>query len=128
FGGGGGVNRNRNTDWETVNEFSWIPGNGTHRMKIGQSIDYSWNKNYSSGSQYGSYTYQTLSDLVANKPSSYSLTLSSFERESKGATMGLWVGDEWAASKALNFQGGLRLDAAFPGTLPDYNPAVDQLF
>ena len=128
FGGGGGVNRNRGTDWDTNNEFSWVSGNSKHRLKFGQDFDYSWNTNYSSGSQFGSYSYQTLADLAANKPASYSLTLSSFERQSHGATMALWVGDEWRASKALNFQGGLRLDAAFPGTLPSYNPVVDQLF
>jgi hypothetical protein len=128
FGGGSGVNRSRGTDWDTQNEFSWIPANSKHRVKIGQEFDYSWSTNYSSGNQYGSYAYQTLADLAANKPASYNLTLSSFERSSKGATMALWVGDEWSASKALNFQGGLRLDAAFPGTLPSYNPVVDQLF
>ena len=42
--------------------------------------------------------------------------------------MSMWVGDEWTASKALNIQGGLRFDAAFPGTLPDFNPTAQQLF
>lgn len=128
FGGGGGVNRNRSTEWSTNNEFSWVSPNSKHRLKFGQEFDYSWNTNYSSGSQFGSYSYQTLADLAANKPASYSLTLSSFERQSHGATMALWLGDEWRASSALNFQGGLRLDAAFPGTLPSYNPAADAAF
>lgn len=128
FGGGSGVNRSTSYDWETRNEFSWVPGTGTHRVKIGQDVEYEWNTNYSSGNQYGSYSYQSLDDLAANRPASYSLTLSSFDRQSQGATMGLWVGDEWTASKSLNFQGGLRYDAAFPGTLPSYNPAVAQAF
>ena len=128
FGGGSGVNRSTGYDWDTQNEFSWIPSNSAHRVKIGQDIDYSWNTNYSSGNQFGSYTYQTLDDLAANRPASYNLTLTSFERASKGATAALWIGDEWNATKSLQFQGGLRYDAAFPGTVPDYNPTVDQLF
>ena len=128
FGGGSGVSRNTTYDWDTQNEFSWIPSNGKHRVKLGQEIGYDWNTNFSSGNQFGAYSYQTLGDLAANKPASYSLTLSSFERASKGATAALWIGDEFTASKALQFQGGLRFDAAFPGTVPSYNPAVDQIF
>jgi hypothetical protein len=128
FGGGSGVNRNSGYDWDTRNEFSWVPGAGKHRVKIGQEIDYSWATSYSSGNQFGSYSYQTLNDLAANRPASYSLTLSSFERSSKGATGSLWVGDEFAASKALQFQGGLRYDAAFPGTTPELNPDVQTAF
>jgi len=128
FGGGSGVNRSTNHDWTTSNEFSWVPGAGLHRLKIGQEFDYSWNTNYSSGNQYGSYSYQTLADLAANKPASYSLTLTSYERESKGSTLAAWIGDEWTASKSLNFQGGLRFDAAYPGTLPSSNPAAAAAF
>ncbi len=128
FGGGAGINRGTNHDWDTQNEFSWVTSNGKHRLKFGQEVQYSWSSNYSSGNQYGSYTYQTLADLAANKPASYSLTQSSFERESKGGQLGLWIGDEFTASKSLNFQGGFHFDAAYPGTLPDYNPTAFSLF
>ncbi len=128
FGGGSGVNTGTSHNWDTQNEFSWVPSNGKHRLKFGQDFEYDWSTNYSSGNQFGSYSYQTLADLEANRPASYNLTLSSFERSSKGATFAAWVGDEFTASKALNFQGGLRFDEAYPGTVPDYNPAVDQLF
>ena len=128
FGGGGGVSRNTSHDWDTQNEFSWISPNSKHRIKIGQDIDYSWSTTYSAGNQFGSYSYQTLADLAANLPASYSLTLGSLERSSQGATAALWIGDEWNVSKSVNIQTGLRYDAAFPNTLPSYNPAVDQLF
>jgi hypothetical protein len=128
FGGGSGVNLSTSHDWDTRNEFSWIPSNSKHRIKIGQEVGYSWNTNFSAGNQFGSYSYQTLADLEANRPASYSRTLTSFERSSDGFSGALWVGDEWNATKALQFQGGLRYDAAFPGTTPDYNPAVDQAF
>jgi hypothetical protein len=128
FGGGSGVSQSSSTDWDTQNEFSWIPTNGKHKVKIGQEIEYTWDRSFSAGNQYGQYSYQSLDDLAANNPASYNLTLSSFARSSKGASGALWVGDEWSASKALQFQGGLRYDAAFPGTTPDYNPVVDTLF
>jgi hypothetical protein len=128
FGGGGGVNLSTSHDWDTQNEFSWIPPNSKHRVKIGQDIDYSWSSNFSAGNQFGSYSYLTLADLAANDPASYSLTLGSLERSSQGATAALWVGDEWNVSKAVNIQTGLRYDAAFPETVPTYNPAVDQAF
>src|SRR5262249_47330007 len=88
FGGGSGINRSNNHDWDNRNEFSWVTGNGKHRLKVGQEFDYSWSTIYSSGNLFGSYAYQTLSDLAANAPASYSVTLTSYERESKGSSLG----------------------------------------
>ncbi len=129
FGGGSGVNRSTNYDWDTQNEFSWIPveQQASSQDRPGYRPT-TWTRSYSSSNQYGSYSYQTLADLINNQPASYTLTLSSFDRSTRGATGALWLGDEWNATKALQFQGGLRYDAAFPSTTPTENPAAAQEF
>jgi hypothetical protein len=128
FGGGSGNSQNSSYDLDTQNELSWFTPNSRHHLKIGQDIDFGWGNNFAAGNQFGSYSYQTLADLEANHPASYSLTLSSFPRSTHGSTAAAWIGDEWTASQALQLQGGVRLDAAFPGTVPGYNPDVAAVF
>jgi hypothetical protein len=128
FGGGSSASTNTSYNLELRNEFSWIAGNGKHRIKIGQDLQNSWNSSFSSGNRFGNYTYQTLADLEANRPAAYSLTLNSMERSTHGADISAWIGDEWSATKALQFQGGLRYDAAVPEVIPQLNPAAQQEF
>lgn len=128
FGGGSGVSRGRNTNLDVQNELSLLTKDSKHRYKAGLSASLQWNRNFSTGNQYGSYTYQSLDDLAANRPASFSRTLSSFERSSRGASSAFWLGDEWRLSQAFQLQWGLRLDASHPSTKPDYNPVVDSIF
>ena len=44
------------------------------------------------------------------------------------STTSYWIGEEWRASDAWQWQGGLRFDVGHPRTKPAYNPAVEQLF
>ncbi len=128
FGGGSGVSNNSNYSNDVRNETSWLSGDSRHKVKFGEEFQYQWSHSFSAGNQYGSYNYLTLADLAANTPASYNRTLDAVSRESKGSTTSLWVGDEWTASQALQFQGGLRFDMSHPGIVPDYNPVVDSVF
>lgn len=129
FGGGGGRNESSGYYGEVVNELSWLTKDSKHRFKVGGSLNFERNTNFStSGSPYGSYTFQTLTDLLANRPATYTRTLSTFERTSTGNIASAWVGDEFRVSPALQLQYGLRVDRTHPGTTPQYNPVVDSLF
>jgi hypothetical protein len=128
FGGGNdGSSRSTGLSWETRNEFSWISHDSKHHLKFGQDIEYERGTDYRS-SPAGTFSFQSLSDLASNRPASYSRTLSVRERSSDAVSGALWVGDEWRMSDALQFEYGLRLDAARSGLTPAYNPAVDSLF
>jgi hypothetical protein len=128
FGGGSLSNQVNATDWDLRNQLSWLSKNNLHQFTFGQELKLDWNSSLQSSNSLGSYSYQTLADLTANNPASYTRTLNSIERSNHYSTLALWLGDTWRASKAISFEGGLRMDAAQFATTPDYNPAVDAVF
>jgi hypothetical protein len=130
FGGGDGDYYEQTSNGEVQNELSWLPSNGKHKVKVGGRL--SFNKSnyfYFPGSPLlGTYTYLTIEDLAANRPSSYDRVITNSPRNTDSRNSSVWVGEEYKASDALQVQGGFRMDFAHPGTIPAYNPAVDQTF
>ena len=130
FGGGEGDFYEQTRSGEASNELSWLPQNGKHKVKVGGRVAFHHsNYFFFPGSPLlGSYTYLTIEDLAANRPASYDRVLTNTPRNTDSRNSSLWVGDEWKASDAWQLQGGLRMDFAHPGTIPLYNPAVEQTF
>jgi hypothetical protein len=129
FGGStSGTEHSDATTWETSNEFSWLSADSKHRLKFGQSLAYTWTSSRNVSNPFGTFAFQSLEDLANNQPAWYSRILSSHERSTHGVNGALWLGDEWRASNELQLEGGVRLDMARSGTIPDYNPQVDGLF
>jgi carboxypeptidase family protein len=130
FGGGEGDYYEQTRSGEASNELSWLPNSGKHKVKFGGRVAFNHsNYFFFPGSPLlGTYTYLTLEDLAANRPASYDRVLTNTPRNTDSKNSSLWVGDEWKAAEAWQFQGGLRMDFAHPGTIPRYNPAVEQTF
>jgi hypothetical protein len=130
FGGGTAGSRSSDTrSWETSNELSWISSKGRDRVKLGQSVTWQWATSLDASNPLGTFGYQSLDDLAANRPASYSRTLSSSTRSTRAVRGALWLGgDSRLAGSKLQLQYGFRLDIARSGTAPDYNPAIDSLF
>ncbi|HEY9227997.1 MAG TPA: hypothetical protein VIP11_15175, partial [Gemmatimonadaceae bacterium] len=130
FAGGQGSYYERSLYGELIDELSWLPKSGAHKLKVGGRLAFDRSKYYffPSSNLLGNYTYLSLADLEANRPASYDRLLATQPRNTRGRYSAVWVGEEWTASKALQFQGGLRLDFSRPIALPGYNPAVDSLF
>ena len=130
FGGGTAGSRSNGTrSWETSNELSWMSASGSNQLKLGQSVTWQWATSFDATNQLGTFTYQSLDDLAANRPASYARTLSSSTRSTRAVRGALWLGggSRLAGSK-LQLEYGFRLDMARSGTAPDYNPVVDSLF
>ncbi|HEX5435539.1 MAG TPA: carboxypeptidase regulatory-like domain-containing protein [Gemmatimonadaceae bacterium] len=128
FGGGNdGAARSTALSWETRNEFSWISHDSKHHLRLGQMIEYERHADHQA-SPAGEFTFQSLSDLAAGRPASYSRMLSARDRSSNAVSGAVWIADEWRKSRTLQFEYGLRLDAARSSVTPAYNPAVDSLF
>ncbi len=129
FGGGSGASSDDEVSGTTQDELSWLPKNGAHKLKVGGSIDFDHDRSFSfAGPLLGSYTYLSMADLLNNQPASYDRVLVTTPQPNRGNQYGVWVGDEWTASKALQLQGGLRFDFADPITKPVYNPVADSVF
>jgi hypothetical protein len=130
FGGGQGAYYETTGSVTLSNEVSWLPKSGTHKVKFGGSYTVDVSKYYFfPGDQLlGRYTYLSTADLIANQPASYERLLNTSARNTRASTKSVWIGDEWTASRALQFQGGFRFDATNPITMPVYNPAADSVF
>jgi hypothetical protein len=130
FGGGSGTYYEYSVYGELIDELSWLPKSGTHKLKIGGRFSFDRSKYYffPQNSLLGNYTYLTTADLAANKPASYDRLIAPNARNTRGRYSSAWVGEEWAASKAWQFQGGLRLDFSHPLVSPRYNAVADSVF
>jgi hypothetical protein len=130
FGGGSGQYYERSIYSQVQDELSWLPRSGVHKVKVGGQLSFEQSRYFyfPGSSLLGNYTYLSLADLAANKPSSYERVITDTPRSTRGSNSSIWVGEEWMQSKAFQLQGGLRFDFAYPGTLPAYNPAVETTF
>jgi hypothetical protein len=130
FGGGSGTYYEYSVYGELIDELSWLPKSGAHKLKVGGRLSFDRSKFYffPSSSLLGSYTYLSTADLAANRPASYDRLIVPNARNTRGQYSSLWVGEEWTASKAWQFQGGVRLDFSRPLVTPRYNPVADSLF
>jgi hypothetical protein len=130
FGGGDGDFYEQSSGGEAQNELSWFPGNGKHKVKVGGRLSFN-NSNYfyfPGSPLLGTYTYLTVEDLLANRPASYDRVITNTARKTNSKNSSAWIGDEWKMTDAWQLQGGVRMDFAHPGTLPRYNPAVEETF
>lgn len=117
----------REESYEISNELSFLLGT-SHRLKAGAIFSYVdfWDRR--SGNTLGTFTYESLDDLEANTPSSFTRTLAPEVQSGSGATWGVWLGDTWRPSQPLQFTLGLRIDGASFGESPAYNPEVEEAF
>lgn len=130
FGGGSsGITSSLSRTWETKNEISWLTTDSRHKVSFGQSLKLNWTSANTAADPWGTFSYQSMDDLAANRPASFSRMLSTSAQSTSSREIALWVGGESRFRRnQLQFQYGLRLDAASSGTRPGYNPAIDSLF
>src|SRR5439155_23227050 len=76
----------------------------------------------------GSFTYNSIADLTANRPSSFSRTLTSPKRTGGEVTGAFAVADNWSPSQRFSMVYGARAEGnAFTRARSD-NPEIEQLF
>ena len=80
------------------------------------------------GNLFGTFTYNSLADLEANQPASFSRTLSPRENEGGRLAVAFSLGDVWRATERLQIQLGMRVDGNHYVDRPDPNPAVEAAF
>lgn len=132
FGGNGSPgNGSRNQSYQVSNETSWFTDDNRHRFKLAADINLSRYSQDQSSNQLGTFTYNSLEDLAAGRPASYSRRLTDQLREGSALDGSVSLGDAWrpfGRQRSLQVQYGLRLDANHYGSLPAYNPRVQELF
>ena len=76
FGGSSPVSTSKKFTWETQSETKfYAPGSPQHRVKVNADIRYDANSAVPNTNSDGSYSYNSLSDLAANTPVSFTRSL-----------------------------------------------------
>lgn len=126
FGGNSGMHSDsRLFRWESVGQFQTIPtSHPTHRIKLAADARFDQTAQDVFSNQFGTFTYSSLADLAANRPASFSRTLTLPTRRSGEWNGFVSAGDLWRASPTLQVIYGVRTDANRFTSAPALNPAV----
>jgi hypothetical protein len=119
---------NRTLSWETINQTSFLMRSSESfpiKVYLQSRLD-SFDQT-PSANRLGRYTYASLADFAANRPSTFSRTLNAPD-QSDGEWIGAGaVGGNWLHDN-LTLTGGARVDVNAFTARPAYNPDVHQLF
>ena len=124
FGGGANANTNASAAFSARNMLSWISDNSKHRIKLITELRADRASSEQAFNLFGRFTYQSLADLEAGRPSSFSRTLNSVNRAGSALVGAVALGDAWRPNKDVQVQYGVRLDGNYFLTRPAENAAV----
>lgn len=118
-----------NWTWETVgNRQFFADPSARHRVKISVDGRLDALSQHITDNRFGTFTYQSIGDLAANQPSSFTRATGSGSTYGNVGNAFLAVGDYWRVSSRLKLLYGARLDASrFFSHAADVVP-ISQLF
>jgi hypothetical protein len=129
FGGNQGLSSTSRSLGGTIqNNLSWFDDANKHRIKLTTELQYSGSTQNQASNLLGSFLFNSLEDLDAGRPASYTRTLTARRRSTGQITGSMAIGDSWRKTQDLQIQYGLRVDASHFMKTPDYNPAVEEAF
>lgn len=130
FGGNGALARDsRDWTWETTNETRFYVSKRTHhRVQLNADSRVDGFSQTSAGNSNGTFSFNSLEDLAANIPSSFTRTLNAPVAASKEWNGFISLGDYWRRSNTFQLLAGARLEGNRFLDRPLYNPAVESVF
>ncbi|MBK5188715.1 MAG: TonB-dependent receptor, partial [Gemmatimonadaceae bacterium] len=129
FGGSPSLPQTAHTkSLEVSDELSWLPGDASHRIKLGGLLNASRFDQDVTNNREGVFTFNSLQDLANDQPSSFSRTLAPVQRSGSAVNPALYLGDTWRTSGALQLTYGVRLESSIYGGAPAGNAVVDSAF
>jgi hypothetical protein len=128
FGGNPGRSWSRSTTAQFQNSLSWFDDSNKHRLKLATEFQFSGNTQEQSSNRLGSFTFNSLEDLEAGRPASFSRTLSEPRRSTGQLRGSISLGDSYRHTPDLQLQFGIRLDATRFTSTPAYNALVQSTF
>jgi hypothetical protein len=129
FGGSTLRSDTRGWRWEASNEFSFNPANHTlHRIKFFTQAQVDGYRQASDANGLGTFSYNSLADLAANTPASYSRTVFTPVRTGRDASGAFAIADFWNPTPEWQFVFGPRLEWNAFLDRPADNPAITQAF
>jgi len=129
FGGSQSLNSaTTTTGAQAMNQLSWFSKNNKHRLKLTSELRYDGLAQDQTSNLLGTFTFNSLADLAADRPAQFSRQLTRRERDAGALTAGLSLGDSWRKSSRFQLQYGVRLDANRFLDQPNENPQLETAF
>ena len=113
---------------DLTNQLSWFSLDNRHRVKLEAELRRdAWSQEQASN-LLGTFSYNSLADLEAGRPASFTRQLGSLRTSGSELIGALSLGDSYRPGSDLQIVYGLRLDANRYPDQPAANPAVAQAF
>jgi hypothetical protein len=129
FGGNQGLSSSsQSLSGQVRNNLSWFDDANKHRFTLTSELQYNGSRSEQANNLLGTFSFNSIEDLEAGRPASFSRTLTSRVRNTGSVTGSMAIGDSYRRSQRFQLQYGLRVDAVRYTTLPAYNAAVEQAF
>lgn len=129
FGGNQGLNTTQQSLGSAIqNQLSWFSANNKHRLKLTSELRHEASDQLLAMNTLGTFTYNSLADLEANTPASFSRSLSPRQRDIGQIVGAVSLGDSYRRSDNLQLTYGVRLDGSQYLSSPLLNPALDTLY
>ncbi|MEO6528203.1 MAG: TonB-dependent receptor, partial [Gemmatimonadaceae bacterium] len=107
FGGNGVLGTSSSTlTAEVLNQLSWFSRNNKHRLKLASELRRDSYDQDQTTNAYGSFGYNSLADLAANRPASFTRTLQPRVQSASQFVAALSLGDSYRRSNDLQIQYG----------------------
>ena len=126
FGGSQSLNStSTTTGGQAMNQLSWFSANNKHRLKLTSELRYDGLSQDQSSNLLGTFTFNSLADVAAGRPASYTRQLNRRQRDAGQLVEAISLGDSWRKSSNFQLQYGLRLDANQFLDTPTLNPQLE---
>lgn len=110
------------------NALSWFSMDNKHRFKLTTELRRDGYSQDQTTNRLGTFTYNSLVDLEANTPASYTRALSPRTREGNQVVGAVSLGDSYRLNPNFQLQYGVRVDGNRFGATPDRNTQIEQTF
>ena len=129
FGGSQSMNTSVSSlTFGAQNQLSWFSKNNKHRLRLTSELRHETADQLLAINTLGTFTYNSLADLQANTPSSFSRSLSPRARDIGQLTGAISLGDSYRRTDRLQFTYGVRVDGTQYLNTPTLNPELGTLF
>ncbi|MEP6494740.1 MAG: TonB-dependent receptor [bacterium] len=129
FGGNQGLSSSSGTIATNFqNSLSWFDDGNKHRVKLSTELGLNNNSQNQSSNLRGTFAFNSLSDLEAGLPASYTRTLTARRRSTEQLAGAVALGDSYRRSPDLQVQYSLRVDAAHYTAAPAFNENIERVF
>ena len=110
------------------NTLSWFDDANKHRIKLNTELGLNNNAQDLSSNLRGTFAFNSLADLEAGLPASYTRTLTARRRSTEQVSGAVALGDSYRRSPDLQVQYSLRVDASHYTATPAFNENVERVF